>query len=119
MKAFVLASLLACGFFCVVKAHAQYKGPRSYFPKNNPVPGVNNNGQAPGRNAPGANQQPSNQQPPKPQQPKFKDLPVNSQFYFIADTNRAFAWVKISSTTATNSKNGVVQNISAEVPIQK
>jgi hypothetical protein len=95
-------------------AHAQYKGPRDYFPKKNPVPGVNSNNPQPPARTP-----PNNQPPARPQQPKFKDLPVNTPFYFLADTNRAFTWVKVSSTTATNAKNGVVQAIAGEVPVQK
>ena len=57
--------------------------------------------------------------PAAPQQPKFKDVTVNSQFYFLADTNRAFAWTKTSDTTARNTKNGVAQAINGETPIQR
>lgn len=107
---------VACMFFST-GAHAQYKGPKSYFPKAYPAPA-----QA-GQPAPA---DPNNARPvappqnaAKPQLPKFKDLPVNSQFYFLSDTNRAYGWNKISNTTATNSKNGVIQIINAETPIQK
>jgi hypothetical protein len=114
MKGLVILTLVTGCLLCGAVSQAQYKGPRDYFPKNNPVPGVNGNS-----NQPGSRTAPNDQQPPKPQQPKFKDLPVNTQFYFLADTNRAFTWVKVSPTTATNVKNGVVQPINGEVPVQK
>jgi hypothetical protein len=114
MKGLFLPAVIVSGLLSAAAARGQYKAPRDYFPKNNPVPDVNANGaQPPNRNAP------TNQPPAKPQQPKFKDLPVNTQFYFLADSNRAFTWVKVSSTTATNVKNGVVQPINGEVPVQK
>jgi hypothetical protein len=118
MKASVLAIIVAVA--CVLPLEAQYKGPRDYFPKNNPGPFQN--GQGASRNAGGqanARNAPDKQQPAKPQQPKFKDVAVNSQFYFVADTNRAFAWIKISSLSASNAQNGLVRTISGEAPVQK
>jgi hypothetical protein len=107
---------VACMFFSTGASAQGIKGPKSYFPKAYPAPG--NGGQA-GAVATGPGQP---VQPPqagaKPQPPKFKDLPVNSQFYFLSDTNRDFGWNKISSTTATNTKNGVVRMIGAETPVQ-
>ena len=114
MKASVLAIVVAAA--CVLPVEAQYKGPRDYFPKNNPAP-FNNNAQGGARN--GANGGNSKQQPDKPQQPKFKDVAVNSQFYFQSDTNHAFAWIKISSLSASNVQNGLVRTISGEKPVQK
>lgn len=100
----IVAISLLAGF----GAHAQYKAPSEYFPKNRPVPG-----------APGG--QPSAPKPPPaaPEQPKFKDVAVNSQFYFRADTNRAHAWIKISATTARNNKSGTTQVINGETPVQR
>src|SRR5437764_6367039 len=102
---------------------AQYKAPRSYFPKNYQPPPANN-GQAatPAQPGSGAGQgAATNKQQPaaKPQPPKFKDLAVNSQFYFLSDTNHSFAWMKISTSVASNTVNGVARPISAETPIQK
>ena len=57
--------------------------------------------------------------PAKPQQPKFKDLSVNSGFYFLSDTNHTYLWTKTSTSQAKNTKNGVVQTIGAETPVQK
>jgi len=58
------------------------------------------------------------QQPTQPAaQPKFKDLAVNSTFFFLSDTNRAYPWVKISGTTARNTVNTNVATISAQIPI--
>jgi hypothetical protein len=107
----------------VVVAHStfgQVKGPRSYFPKNYPAPPAN--GSQPAAAGGAANNiapaQPA--QPPKPPPaPKFKDVATNSQFYFLADTNHAFPWMKISSSTATNMKNGVVRPINPETLIQR
>ena len=117
MKASVLAIVVAAA--CVLPVEAQYKGPRDYFPKNNPAPF--NNGQGGARNGgqPNARNAPNKQQPDKPQQPKFKDVAVNSQFYFQSDTNHAFAWIKISSLSASNVQNGLVRTISGETPVQK
>ena len=112
MKAFAIPALVAVA--CLIfgeHAHAQYKGPRDYFPKSFPAP-------APGsRTLPGATNAPGKTEPAKPQQPKFKDLPVNTGFYFVSDTNRTFLWNKTSTTQAKNSKNGVVQTIHGETPI--
>jgi hypothetical protein len=88
---------------------AQYKAPSQYFPRNSPSPLP---GGQPNPNAP-------QQRPPAPQPPKFKDVAVNSQFYFVVDTNRTYAWMKISPTTATNMQNGIVQVIHAETPVQR
>jgi len=43
---------------------------------------------------------------------------VNSQFYFLTDTNRAFPWTKISETTAKNTK-GITRAFSVETPVQR
>ena len=112
MKASVISTLIAAAaIFCAVFAQAQYKSPRSYLrPGSGGAPA--NSGQpnaAPG--TPG--------QPAKPVQPKFKELQVNTPFYFVSDTNRAFTWIKVSSMTASNTKNGVVAQLSGETPIQK
>jgi hypothetical protein len=95
------------------EAMAQYKAPSQYFPKNKPVPG------APGGQPPAQPPAAPRQPPAAPQPPKFKDLPVDSQFYFQTDTNRVFAWTKTSATTAKNTKNGVTQTIHGETPIQR
>jgi len=100
---------------------AQYKAPRSYFPKNYQPPPAN------GAQGAGAAAQPgsggaaatNNQQPAaKPQVPKFKDVAVNSQFFFLSDTNHSFAWMKISPTMASNTVNGAKAPINGETPIQ-
>jgi hypothetical protein len=88
-------------------AFAQYKAPSQYFPRNNPAPPPGGQPNAPG------------QKPAVPQVPKFKDVAVNTQFYFAVDTNRTYAWMKISATTATNIQNGAVQVIHAETPVQR
>ena len=89
-------------------AHAQYKAPSQYFPKNRPIP-----------NAPGGQPTAPKQPPATPQQARFKDVTVNSQFYFLVDTNRAHPWMKISVTTAKNNKSGVTQAINGETPVQR
>jgi hypothetical protein len=118
MKILLIPVLLAAvSLLTGSEASAQYKAPSQYFPKNRPVPG------APGGQPPAApgGQPPATprQAPAGPQQPKFKDLPVNSQFYFTTDTNRTYAWTKTSDTTAKNTKNGVAQTINGETPIQR
>ena len=122
MKASVFTALIAAaGVFGAVFAQAQYKSPRSYLrPGSGGAPA--NGGQPPQANAnqagaPGMANRPG--QPAKPQPPKFKELPLNTPFYFASDTNHAFSWMKVSSMTASNTKNGVVATISGETLIQK
>src|SRR5207247_500865 len=108
MKTFSVVIMLAMG--CLgfgLSAQAQYKGPRDYFPKNSPAP------------TPGGQPAAPPQTPATPQPPKFKDLPLNTQFYFLSDTNRPYAWTKISSSSAKNTKNGVTQTINGEIPVQR
>ena len=93
--------------FLNASADAQ-KAPSQYFPKKSPIPG-----------APGSPKSPDKQPPAAPQAPRFKDLPLNSQFFFPSDTNRAYAWAKISVNAAKNTKNGVTQIINAETPVQR
>jgi hypothetical protein len=116
MKSSAIAIIIAmaCVFFGQT-GQAQYRGPRNYFPKSYPAP------QPGGGSSPSApaNPQPANPQTAKPQPPKFKDVTVDSGFYFVSDTNRMYLWTKTSATTAKNSKNGVVQTISGETPIQR
>jgi hypothetical protein len=117
MKASVVAIGLAVALFGTW-AHAQVKGPRSYLPKNNPASpaGGAGAGAAPANGATGA--APAKPAAPPPL-PKFKDVGLNSQFFFLSDTNHEYPWVKISTSSATNTKNGVVRPINAETPIQK
>ena len=95
---------------------AQYKAPSQYFRKDFPAPNK------PG----GSGAQPSAPATPKAPdkapanaQPKFKDLPVNAQFYFQSDTNRAHIWTKTSATAAKNNKTGATAPIQSETPIRK
>ena len=111
MKAFGIFILVAGA--CVLlgqSAQAQYKGPRDYFPKSFPPPAIG-----------GAAATNSQAKPPAAtgQQPKFKDLPVSAGFYFLTDTNRSYLWTKISATNAKNTKNGVVQAISGDIPVRR
>src|ERR1051325_11112900 len=120
MKASVVAVGIAVALLGTW-AQAQVKGPRSYFPKNNPAPppggaaGGTVPGAAGGAGGAGAATKPPTPPPP----PKFKDVGVNAQFFFLSDTNHEYPWVKISTSTATNVKNGVVRPINAETPVQK
>ena len=101
---------------------AQYKAPRSYFPKNYQPPANGAAAATPAQPGSGTGQgAATNKQQPaaKAQPPKFKDLPVSSQFYFLSDTNHSFAWMKISTTTASNTVNGVNRPINGDTPIQK
>ena len=107
---------LVCGLLVGIvslAAHAQYKAPSQYFRKDFPAPKPGGTPQTP--QTPPA----TPKAPEKPAQPKFKDLPLNAQFYFMTDTNRAYAWTKISASAAKNTKNGVTQTIAAEVLIQR
>jgi len=96
-------------------AQAQYRGARNYFPKNSPAPD-NSGTQGAAPAAPAAQDKAPAAKPP---QPKFKDLEVNATFYFLTDTNRTYAWTKLTTTTAKNTKNGVVTTIYGSTPIQR
>ena|SRR5436309_1663751 len=109
LSVIILVAMACLGLNLV--AQAQYKSPRGYFPKNNPAP--NPGGQ------PAAPRAPDKPAPATPQPPKFKDLPLNTQFYFLSDTNRTYAWMKTSASTAKNTKNGVTQTINGETAVQR
>jgi hypothetical protein len=110
MKALLAGTVVASvlGLLCP-HLQAQYKAPSQYFRKDSP--GVPGRPAQPGATPPAA--------PAAPAVPKFKELPVNSTFYFTSDTNRTYAWVKLTDSTAKNSKNGITQTINAETLIQR
>ena len=110
MKALIL---LVASLLVAPALFAQYKAPSDYFRKDSP-------------NRPGGPAQPGgppagpgNPKPAAPQKPAFKDLPVNTQFYFLTDTNRAYAWTKLTDTTAKNDKNGLTRAIPAATLVQR
>ena len=92
---------------------AQYKAPSQYFRKDFPAP-------KPGQpSAPPSTPKAPDKQAPVNAQPRFKDLPVNAQFYFQSDTNRSYLWTKVSATTAKNNKTGATAPIQSETLIRK
>lgn len=109
MKAHLLRLSIALVVLCLGSVAFGQKAPSQYFRKDSP--------RNPG--SPGAPATPDKSAPAAPQAPKFKDLPVNTQFYFVSDTNRDYAWTKISPESAKNTKNGVTQAINAETPVRK
>ena len=110
MKALIV---LVSSLLLAPVVHAQYKAPSDYFRKDSPNrPG----GPAQPGGAPAA---PGTPKPAAPQKPAFKDVPMNTQFYFLTDTNRAYAWTKITDSTAKNEKNGVTRPIAAATPVQR
>ena len=125
MKALVAAVSVAFALLGT-RADAQIKGPRSYFPKNYQAPPAGSQGTAPSSvpqggngmagSAPAANAAAAAKPPPIP---KFKDVQLNSQFFFLSDTNHEYPWMKISTSTATNVKNGVVRPINPETAVQR
>jgi len=62
-------------------------------------------------------------QPAQPVQPApipegaitFSAVPVNTNFYFVVDTNRVNLWTKISTTSASNTVNSRVAKLPATV----
>ncbi len=110
MKALLL---LVASLLVAPALFAQYKAPSDYFRKDSPNrPG----GPTQPGGAPAA---PGNAKPAAPLPPAFKDVPVNTQFYFLTDTNRAYAWTKITDTTAKNDKNGLTRTIPAATLVQR
>lgn len=110
MKALIL---LVASLLVAPALFAQYKAPSDYFRKDSPNrPG----GPAQPGGPPAA---PGNPKPAAPQKPAFKDVPVNTQFYFLTDTNRAYAWTKLTDTTAKNDKNGLTRAIPAATLVQR
>ncbi len=71
--------------------------------------------------APKANNPPPAQPPqtkaPAPKQETFKDLPVNTTFYFASDINKAFPRLKISDTMARSLADGIVGVIPLTTPV--
>ena len=47
----------------------------------------------------------------------FGDLPLNTAFYFPADTNHTYLWTKISATSGSNTVNGKVVSIKAPTAV--
>lgn len=115
MKALVFGLLMS---MLGLDAYAQYKAPSQYFRKDFPQRpgGQQQPQQPPQRQQP---QSPAAKAPQQPALPKFKDVAVNTQFYFLSDTNRAHPWTKISAMAAKNVNSGITQAISAEIPIQR
>ena len=110
MKALIL---LVASLFVAPALFAQYKAPSDYFRKDSPNrPG----GPAQPGGPPAA---PGNPKPAASPKPAFKDVPVNTQFYFLTDTNRAYAWTKVTDTTAKNDKNGLTRAIPAATLVQR
>lgn len=110
MKALIL---LVASLFVAPALFAQYKAPSDYFRKDSPNrPG----GPAQPGGPPAA---PGNSKPAASPKPAFKDVPVNTQFYFLTDTNRAYAWTKVTDTTAKNDKNGLTRAIPAATLVQR
>ena len=110
MKALIL---LVASLFIAPALFAQYKAPSDYFRKDSPNrPG----GPAQPGGPPAA---PGNSKPAASPKPAFKDVPVNTQFYFLTDTNRAYAWTKVTDTTAKNDKNGLTRAIPAATLVQR
>ena len=110
MKALIL---LVASLFIAPALFAQYKAPSDYFRKDSPNrPG----GPAQPGGPPAA---PGNPKPAASPKPAFKDVPVNTQFYFLTDTNRAYAWTKVTDTTAKNAKNGLTRAIPAGTLVQR
>ena len=104
MKALIL---LVASLLVAPALFAQYKAPSDYFRKDSP----NRPGGPPAA--------PGNPKPAAPQKPAFKDVPVKTQFYFLTDTNRAYAWTKLTDTTAKNDKNGLTRAIPAATLVQR
>jgi hypothetical protein len=44
---------------------------------------------------------------------KFGDLPLNTKFYFLADTNHTYLWTKVSATSGSNTVTRAVAPIKA------
>ena len=106
-------NLLVASLFVAPALFAQYKAPSDYFRKDSPNrPG----GPAQPGGPPAA---PGNPKPAASPKPAFKDVPVNTQFYFLTDTNRAYAWTKVTDTTAKNDKNGLTRAIPAATLVQR
>ena len=110
----LVSTALFAGAFGVM---AQYKAPSQYFRKDFPAP--NKPGGSGTQPANPATPKAPDKQAPANAQPKFKDLPVNAQFYFQSDTNRTYVWTKVSATTAKNNKTGATAPIQSETPIRK
>ena len=120
MKALALWITVAVAWMFIGPAtQAQYKGARDYLPKDFPPPNSRPQPAAPtppSHQSPGTRARPT---PSTPQQAKFKEVPLNTQFYLLTDTNRASAWTKISLTAAKNEKTGARQAMLGETLVRR
>ena len=89
----------------LTEAEAGYgrRRPYNYYPPDSSSP------QSPAdQNNPSRPNQPKQ---PAEKQEQFKEVPVNSTFYFVADRNKSFPRIKISDTTARSVKDGKVSQV--------
>jgi hypothetical protein len=96
---FLTATLLFAMLGVAIDSSAQYSRPRNnYAPA--PAPSTNQN-----RNA--------TAKVPVEKPEQFKELKVNTTFFFAADKNKSFPRTKISETTAKSVKDGSVSTVPA------
>ena len=106
-EVFVLAILFAS----LLDVGAGYGGRRrayNYYPPDTAPPQL-----PPDQTDPSRPAQPKQPKPPAEKQEKFKDVPLNTTFYFAVDHNKTFPRIKISDTTARNVKDGKVSAVPA------
>jgi hypothetical protein len=96
----------------LTEAEAGYGRRRAYnyYPPDSslPQPPADQN-----QNNPSRPTQPNQPKQPAEKQEQFKEVPVNSTFYFVADRNKSFPRIKISDTTARSVKDGKVSQVPA------
>jgi hypothetical protein len=95
--------------FVTLEVEAGYGGRRrayNYYPPDSSVPKPPADQNNPARPA-----QPNQPKQPAEKQEPFKEVPVNSTFYFAADRNKSFPRIKISETTARSVKDGKVSQV--------
>ena len=87
----------------LLDASAQYGRRRNYYVLP-PVPGTNQN-------------QTGTAKAPVEKSEQFKNVPVNTIFFFAADKNKSFPRTKVSETTAKSVKDGSVSKVPAATPV--
>ena len=101
--------VLAVVWSALTQAEAGYGGRRranNYYPPDTAPPQL-----PPDQTDLSRPARPSQSKPPAEKQQPFKDVPVNTTFYFAADRNKFFPRIKISDSTARGVKDGKVSQV--------
>ena len=67
----------------------------------------------------GQSQPPGQGQTQRQQRFTFKDIPINSEFYFDSDTAKAYRWIKLPDNRGSNTVNSAVVDVANDAPVKR